>query len=391
MFNHCAVLVLACFAASANVLAHPAEMPPEPAGSSYLVYVSTYTVRESKGIYVYRFHGGRLTPLGTGGLAAETVNPSFVAVDPGSRYLYAVNETETFKGQRTGAVSAFAINRANGKLTFLNQMPSGGTDPCFVSVDHTGKWVLVANYTSGSISVFPVLSGGRLGPASAFVQHHGHSVNPQRQEGPHAHQILLSPDNRFALVSDLGLDRLLVYRFDPTHGTLAPAAQPFAEVSGGSGPRHFAFDPAGRFVYLLSEVRSTITTFAYDPVSGGLHELGTVSSLPAGFSGPSDAAEIVMGRSGRFLYASNRGADTLAVFAIDPKTHLLVPVANVPSLGKTPRGFGIDPSGRFLLAANQDTDNLFVLSINPRTGELKPTGQAVEVPSPVSVAFVPAR
>jgi len=381
--------VTTCLAAAFARTAANSSAEPDASGS-YLMYVSTYTVRESKGIYVYRFKSGRLTPLGASALAAETLNPSFVAVDPRYRFLYAVNEAESFQGQKSGAVSAFAIDRTTGKLAFLNQVASGGTDPCFVSLDRGGQHVLVANYTSGSVSVFPVQRDGRLGPASAFVQHHGHSVNPERQEGPHAHQILVSPDNRFALVADLGLDRLFVYRFDSARGTLAPSQPPSAAVRPGSGPRHFVFDPTGRFVYLLSEVLSTVTTFSYDPAPGTLHELQTVSALPADFKGANDAAEIAMGRSGRFLYTSNRGADSLAVFAIDPKTHTLTPVEHVPTRGKTPRGFAIDPTGQYLVAANQDTDNIFVFRIDPTTGKLTPTGEAVKVSSPVSIVFVPA-
>jgi 6-phosphogluconolactonase len=359
-------------------------------GAQLLAYISTYTVHESKGIYVYSLSNGRLKPMGVSGLAVPTVNPSFVAVDPTHRFLYAVNETENFQGQASGAVSAFSIDRKTGKLTFLNQVASGGTDPCFVSLDRTGKWVMVANYTSGSISVFSVLRDGRLGPASAFIQHHGHGANPVRQEGPHCHMILASPDNRFVLVADLGLDKLFVYRFNSKRGTLTPNNPPFATVSPGSGPRHFAFDPTGHFVYLLSEVRSTLTAFAYNPARGSLHEMQTISALPEGFTGQNTAAEIAVSRSDRFLYASNRGADSLAVFAIDPQKHTLKPLEHVPSLGKTPRGFAIDPTGRYLVAANQDSDNIFVFRINPKTGELKPTGQALELSSPVSVAFVPA-
>jgi 6-phosphogluconolactonase len=356
-----------------------------------MVYVGTYTVRGSKGVYVYQFDSGRLTPTSTPVLAAETVNPSFLAIDPSHRYLYAVNETEDYQGRKTGAVSAFSIDHKTGALTFLNQVPSGGTDPCYVSLDRSGRHVLVANYTSGSVSVFPVLAGGRLGKATAFVQHKGHSVNPERQEGPHAHDIALSPDGRFALVADLGLDQLVVYRYDAARGSLTPDKPPFARVTAGSGPRHFVFDPSGRFVYLLSEVGSTVTVFAYTAASGTLREIQSLSALPDGFSGHNDAAEIVMGRSGRFLYTSNRGDDSIMVFAIDPIRHTVKVVAHVPTLGKTPRNFAIDPSGDFLLAANQDSDNIVVYKIDRKTGIPVPTGQVVQVPSPVCITFLPAR
>jgi 6-phosphogluconolactonase len=362
--------------------------------ASYLVYAGTYTVRGSKGIYVYRFRSGRLTPLGPDPLAAETESPSFLAVDPSRRFLYAVNETETYPGQpeeKSGAVSAFSIDRRNGRLKLLNAVPSGGTGPCFVSLDRTGKYVLVANYSSGSVAVFAIADGGRLGKASAFVQHTGHSVDVQRQEAPHAHDIAVSPDNRFALAADLGLDKLLVYHFDPADGSLAPSDPPSASVMPGLGPRHFVFDATGNFVYLLNEVKASVTVFSYDKAAGALSEVTTVPTLSPGFTGENSAAEIALGRSGRFLYTSNRGEDSIVVFAIDPGRHTLKPVEHVPTLGKTPRNFAIDPSGRYLLAANQDSDNIVVFEIDPRTGRLTPTGQVLAVPSPVALVFVPER
>ena len=381
--------VLTLVSVTAGVWAQ-SPAPPKPAASEgYRVYVGTYTVGESKGIYVYQFGSGRLTP-GAPMLAAATVNPSFLAIDPTRHYLYAVNETEDYQGQKTGALSAFRINPKTGALTFLNQVPSGGTDPCYVSLDQEGQHVLVANYTSGSVSVFPVLTDGRLGKATAFVQHHGRSVNPERQEGPHAHDIALSPDGRFALVADLGLDQLRVYRYNSQKGSLEPDDPAFARVTPGSGPRHFVFDPSGRFVYLLSEVGSTVTVFAYNAAGGALHEIQSLSALPDGFSGHNDAAEIAIGRSGKFLYTSNRGDDSIVVFAIDPARHTLKLVARVPTLGKTPRNFAIDPSGNYLLAANQDSDNIVVFKIDPKTGIPAPTGQVVQVSSPVCILFVPA-
>jgi 6-phosphogluconolactonase len=383
--------IVACVLAVVSLMASgraETRSKAKPAAGRLLVYVGTYTVRDSKGIYVYRFDSGRLAPMGPSAVAAETANPSFLAVDSKRHHLYAVNEIEEYQGRKTGAVSAFRIDRNTGALRFLNQVSSGGTDPCFVSLDLAGKHVLVANYTSGSVSVFPVLPGGRLGKATAFVQHEGHSVNPERQEGPHAHDIALSPDGRFALVADLGLDEVLVYRYDASKGSLAPNVPPFAKVSPGSGPRHFVFDPGGKFVDLVNEVRSTVTVFSYNPTRGALHEIQTLSALPPAFPGHNDAAEIAIGRSGGFLYTSNRGDDSIAVFAIDPRRRTLKPVAHVPTLGKTPRNFAIDPSGAYLLAANQDSDNIVVFRIDPKTGIPAPTGQVVEVPSPVSITFM---
>ena len=317
--------------------------------SSYLVYIGTYTVPDSKGIYVYRFRAGRLARLGPDPLAAASENPSFLAVDPTHRFLYAVNETENSPGhpeQKNGSVSAFSIDRRTGRLKFLNMVPSGGAGPCFISLDRSGKHVLVANYASGSVATFPVLEGGLLGEASAVIQHTGHSASVERQEGPHAHQITVSPDNRFALAADLGLDKVLVYRFDAARGTLTPNDPPSASVTPGLGPRHFAFDPSGRVVYLLNEIESSVTTFSYDPAGGVLHEINTVPALPLGFAGQNSAAEIAVSRSGRFLYTSNRGEDAIVVFAIDSRHHTLKAIEHAPTLGKTPRSFGIDPSGR---------------------------------------------
>ncbi len=353
----------------------------------YLVYIGTYTGPKSKGIYAWRYDAatGRSAPLG---LVAETANPSFLAAHPNGRYLYAVNEILNYGGGSAGAVSSFAIDRGTGKLTFLNQVSSRGAEPCYVAVDKTGKSVLVANYTGGSVAAFPVLEDGRLGEASAFVQHAGSSVNPERQEGPHAHSINLSPDNRFAIAADLGLDELLVYRFDPTKSSLEANQPAFARVNPGAGPRHFVFHPSGKFAYVINEMQSTVSAFSYDPAGGVLRGLQTVSTLPKDFVGHNDTAEVRVHPSGKFLYGSNRGHDSIAVFAIDAKKGTLTPVAHVPTQGKTPRNFGIDPTGSYLFAANQDSDNIVVFRIDPKTGRLSPTGQVLEVPSPVCVRFV---
>jgi 6-phosphogluconolactonase len=368
-----------------TLYARGGERPP--AKSKYLVYVGTYTQKASKGIYAYRFDPAtdRLTSLG---LAAESVNPSFLAVDPSRRFLYAVNEISQYQGRSSGGVSAFAIAPATGKLTLLNEVPSGGAGPCHVAVDKTGKYVLVANYDGGSLAVLPILKDGRLGEASAFVQHSGASVNPQRQEGPHAHSIYLSSDNRFAISADLGLDEVFIYRFDAKKGTLAPNNPAFAIVTSGAGPRHFAFHPSGKFGYVINELQSTLTVFSYDPASGALDVLQPVSTLPQGFKGENAAAEVEVHPSGKFLYASNRGLDSIAVFAINARKGTLTPLGQVPTLGKTPRNFAIDPTGSYLFVANQDSDNIVQFRIDPSTGLLTPTGQVLEVPSPVCVIFL---
>jgi 6-phosphogluconolactonase len=361
-----------------------------PTKQKYLVYVGTYTEEgsKSKGIYAYRFdpETAELTSLG---LAAETINPSFLAVDPSHRFLYAVNEVGNYQGQKSGGVSAFAIDHATGKLTFLNEVASKGADPCYITVDKTGKYVLVANYTGGSVAVFPILEHGRIGEASAFVQHTGHGTNPERQEAPHAHSIDLSPDNRFAIVDDLGLDQSIVYRFDSPKGSLIPNGAQFGKADRGAGPRHFAFGSNGKFAYVVNEMGSSVSAFAFDGTAGVLRPLQTISTLPKDFAGHNDDAEIAVHPSGRFLYASNRGHDSIAVFAIDAEKGTLTLIEYVPTKGKTPRSFEIDPTGSLLFAENQKSNNIVVFRIDQQTGRLTPTDKVLEVAEPVCVKFVP--
>jgi 6-phosphogluconolactonase len=368
----------------ATVLAAPAAQP-----AKYLFYVGTYTEdgSKSKGIYAYRYDAktSEITPLG---LAAETTNPSFVAPHPNGRLLYAVNEVPNYKGPNSGGVSAFSIDHITGKLTFLNEVPSLGADPCHITVDKTGKYVLVANCTGGSIAVFPILADGKLGEASALVQHTGHGTNPKRQEGPHPHSIDLSPDNRFAMVDDLGLDELLVYKFDAATGSLTPNDPPFAKLDAGAGPRHFALHPTGKFAYVVAEMQSTVTVFSNDEKTGTLHPMQTISSLPKGFTGENNDAEIQMHPSGKYLYASNRGHDSIAVFAIDSAKGTLTLIEYTLTRGKTPRSFEIDPTGTLLFAENQKSDNIVVFRIDAKTGRLTPTGKVLEVASPVCVKFL---
>ena len=348
------------------------------------VYVGTYTGRGSKGIYAFEFNlqtGEASQPR----LVAETPNPSFLAIHPSLRFLYAVNEI--WGGNKEGTVSAFVI-QPDGGLQFLNQQPSKGVGPCHLTVDKTGKFVLVANYGSGSVAVLPILPDGRLGEATCAIQHEGKSVNPQRQEGPHAHSVNLDPANKFAIVADLGIDKLLVYQFDAAKGTLKPNDPPFVATAPGAGPRHVAFHPNGKFVYAINELNSTVTAYRYDAVKGTLTEIQTVSTLPQGFTGTNTTAEVQVHPSGRFLYGSNRGHDSIAIFAIDGEGKLTF-VGHQPTQGKTPRNFGIDSTGTYLLAANQDSDNLVVFRIDPQTGKLEPTGLTLEIPTPVCVKFLP--
>ncbi|MCW5968726.1 MAG: lactonase family protein [Blastocatellales bacterium] len=344
----------------------------------WIVYAGAYTRRNSKGIYAYRFAAGLLTPIG---LAAETRNPSFLAVHPNQRFLYAVGEDSA------GSVSSFSIDRKTGMLRALNTVSARGSGPCHLSFDRTGKWLFVANYGSGSTVVFPVRKDGALGEASTVVQHTGSSVNPERQRGPHAHSVDISPDNRFLIVADLGLDKTLVYRFDAANGALAPNDPPYATAAPGAGPRHTAFSPGGEFVYVINEMASTVTAFAYDKRRGVLQEIHTLSALPPGFSGASSGAEIVMHPEGRFLYGSNRGHDSIAVFSADPKNGELKALDWVSTQGRTPRNFAVDPAGDFLLAANQNSNSIVVFRIDRRTGGLKAEGSVEDIDSPVSLVF----
>lgn len=363
--------------------AQPASATP----SQYVVYIGTYTQAQSKGIYVGRFDE-RTGKLSTLELAAKTANPSFLAVSPNRRYLYAVNELDSFEGKKSGAVSAFAID-PDYKLTFLNQLATRGGAPAYVSLDKSGRYVMVANYNGGNVIVFPVEKNGSLGQATAFVQDKGHSVNPIRQTKPYAHSINVSPDNRFAIVADLGLDKVEVFHFQ--QGRLTPNDPPYATVKPGSGPRHFVFSPDAKFMYVESEMGSSLTVFAYDAARGALREVQAISSLPPDFKGESTGAEVQILPSGRFLYASNRGSDTIAVFAVNRRNGTLKPVEYVPSGGKTPRMFTLDPSGDYLIAANQDSDNIVIFRINQATGKLTPTGQQVDLSMPVCVVFVKPR
>lgn len=355
-----------------------------------LAYIGTYTEAKSKGIYVSRFdpETGTLTAPE---LAAETKNPTFLALHHNGRLLYAVGEFDSFQGKRGGAVSAFAIDGGTGKLNLLNQKPSGGAGPCHLAVDKTGKCLLVANYGSGSFAALPIESDGKLGELQTQIQQKGSSVDRERQAGPHAHFITVDPANRFALGCDLGVDKVMIWKLQPAKALLDQDSSHFASIQPGSGPRHLAFYPNGRIVYLINEMAATLVVFSYDPEEGALKELQTVSSLPDKFTGFKSGAEVEIHPSGKFLYCSNRGHDTIAVFAIDEKSGKLSFVEHQSTQGKTPRHFAIDPAGNYLLAENQDSNNVVVFRINQETGKLTPTGQTVEVGAPVCIQFVPVR
>lgn len=379
--------VLALFLAGFLLCGTSAAAAPAQRGE-VRVYIGTYTRTGGQGIYLSRLDlaTGKLQPPE---LAAEVTNPSFLAIHPSRPLLYAVGEMGNFEGKNTGAVSAFSMDPVTGKLTLLNQQSSRGTGPCHLVVDRSGKNVLVANYGGGSIACLPIRPDGRLGEATSSIQHEGSSVHPQRQQGPHAHSINLDAAGRFAFAADLGLDKILIYRFDAAEGKLAPNDPPGADVVPGAGPRHFAFHPTGRYAYVINELNSTITAFTYDARRGRLGIRQTVSTLPAEFDGDNTTAEVQVHPSGRFLYGSNRGHDSIAAFAIDGRTGGLTPIGHQSTQGKAPRNFGIDPTGSYLLAANQGSNNIVVFRIDKQTGVLRPAGHSISVPMPVCIKMLP--
>jgi 6-phosphogluconolactonase len=356
--------------------------------TKFWVYIGTYTGGKSKGIYRCEFDAatGKLSePV----LAAEVTNPSFLAIHPNHHFLYAVGEMPKFEGKSSGAVTAFSIDPASGELKQLNQKPSGGAGPCHVVVDRQGKNVLVANYSGGSAAVLRIEEDGRLGDRSGFVQHTGKGTDPGRQEGPHAHSINLDAANHFAFVADLGLDQVFVYRFNADKGTIEKNEPPSAKVSPKSGPRHFAFHPSGRFAYTNNEMANSVTAMTYDADKGELTPIQTISTLPESYNKPTWTAEVQVHPSGKFLYCSNRGHNSIAIFTIDEKTGKLTAAGHQAEGIKIPRNFCIDPTGKFALVANQDGDSILVFRIDGQTGDLQPTGTKVEVGKPVCIRFLP--
>ena len=345
------------------------------------LYIGTYTSSTSEGIYVYRMNSdtGELKMFSS----IKSENPSFLTLDRSKRFLYAVNEMKEFEGKASGAVSAYAIE-ATGKLKFLNQQASRGADPCYVTVDRRRSNLLVANYTGGNLALLPIHRDGSLAPVADLKQHEGKGIKEQ-QDGPHAHCIILDASERYALAADLGIDKVMIYRFDPATRKLLPATQPSVSLKAGAGPRHLALHPNGRFLYVIDELDSTLTTLKYN--AGTLTILDTVSTLPAGFSDVSYCADVHVSPSGKFLYGSNRGHNSIVVFALDARTGKPTLVEHVSTEGKWPRNFVIDPSGRFLLVANQHTDNVVVFKIDSQTGRLTSSGQVAQVPIPVCLKF----
>jgi 6-phosphogluconolactonase len=349
------------------------------------LYVGTYTSGKSEGIYGYHMDAstGALTRF----TSIKSVNPSFLTIDRGKRFLYAVNEFGEFLGKPGGAVSAFAIDPLTRNLRLLNEQATLGADPCYLSVDSRKRTLLVANYTGGNVSVMPLRSDGTLGMVAEVKQHDG-SGPKEQQKGPHAHCIILDRSERHALAADLGVDKVMIYRFDRSTGKLSPATQPFAELKAGAGPRHLTFHPSGKYLYVISELDSTMTGFKYNEQNGTLTEIETVSTLPGDFTGVSYCADVHVSPSGRFLYGSNRGHNSIVVFEIDRRTGKLTLIEHVLTGGNWPRNFTIDPMGRFLLVANQRSDNVVVFSIDARSGRLQPANVNEEIPSPVCLRFI---
>jgi 6-phosphogluconolactonase len=391
LHNLIRILTLTLLAMLASLTVFAAT--PAAHKGEYILFVGTDSQKDSasKGIYAYSYDArtGKTTPLG---LAAETLNPSWITLSADGRFLYAVNEEET------GHLSAFSIERGKdgrptGKLTFLNQVVSHGADPCYLTIDKTGKFALVANYTSGNLYVVRIRADGSFGDGATVMFHSGHGANPQRQSSPHIHSVDLSPDNRFAYVDDLGIDSLIVYKFDDTRGQLAGSLtgsnSKYPTFDPGSGPRHFVLSPSGKFAYVVSELLGTVSVFSNDPATGTLQRLQTISTLPQDFKGEIADAEIAIHPSGKFLYASNRGdGNSIAVFAIDADKGTLTLVDYKPSQGKTPSSFAIDPTGTLLFVGNENSNNIVIFRIDQKTGRLTPTGQVLDANAPACLKFL---
>ena len=352
----------------------------------YLVYFGTYTDQAARGIYAYRFQPatGKLTSIG---LMAETPNPAFLVATPNGRFLYAVNWKGDAREKQGDTVSAYAIDRKTGKLTFLNKVDSKGEMPTNLTIDHTGKTLLVVSYTGGNITGYLIEADGKLSEPTTYFEHRGKSVHPV--PGPHSHGVIISPDNKHAFVGEVGLDQVRSYSLDASKGKLTPSDPPFVSVTPGTAPRHLAFHPSGKYLFVNDESRPAVTVFAVD--GGHLKEIQEVPAIPADYKGRDATAEIQIDKKGRFVYVSNRGHDSIAVFSVDQGTGKLTPIQHASTLGKTPRNFSLDPTGQYLFAANQGSDTVVPFKVDPESGKLTPTGEPISVPKPVCVLFVRAQ
>lgn len=362
-----------------------------------LVFAGTYTKPikfgtgkilegRGKGIYAFRWDSG-LGILSLTCINEGIVNPSYLAIDRKSRFLYAVNELKEFEGMASGSLSAFEIIDEEGHLRFLNKYPTKGTDPCYVALDGREQHAIVANFMSGNVAIFSVQRDGGLGRMTDFVQHEGSSINPQRQSGPHAHSAVFDPSGKFLLIPDLGIDKMVVYKFDVVKGSIVLCKDKTIQVPAGSGPRYVEFHPSGAYAYLINELSSTVVVLKVQSEGQWLTPIQTISTLPPEFKGGSTCAHLQIDPRGRYLYASNRGHDSISIFAIDSSTGRLEHAGWVPSGGQTPRHFCIDPKGEYLLTANQDSNNIVVFRIDHQSGKLEPTGHEVSIPTPVCIKF----
>ncbi|MBA9078174.1 lactonase family protein [Rufibacter quisquiliarum] len=353
-----------------------------------MVYVGTYAKPDAESIFAFRLNEqtGELTRVIS---VKGGENPSFLALDKDRQHLYAVNETAQFQGQKGGGVSAFSIDQRTGNLTLLNQQPTLGGAPCYISLDHSEKVALVANYSGGNVTAFRIEADGKLSAPTDSDQHEG-SGPRKEQKTAHAHCIVPDPKNDFALAVDLGIDQIIGYKLDKANGKLERQAQPAFTAKPGAGPRHLTFHPNKRFAYVISELNSTLTALTYNAATGTFTEVETVSTLPAGFTGESFCADVHVSEDGRFVYGSNRGHNSIVVFAIDQTSGKLTLVQHENVQGNWPRNFGFSPSGKTLLVANQRSNNITTFKVDPQTGKLTYTGKSVELPSPVFVQVVPA-
>jgi 6-phosphogluconolactonase len=371
----------------------PAMLIPGNRGSevspNMLLFIGTYTGETgSKGIYNCRFDlkSGKITKLH----ATETDNPSWLAATHDNKFLYSVSEIEEFEGKATGSISAFRIDKDSGSLTLLNTKASQGKTPCHLDIDDNNRFVLAANYNGANVAVLPIMPDGSLGDSHDSMQHIGSSIDPDRQTEPHPHSINLSPDNRFAFVPDLGIDKIISYTFDAEKGNVLPGNPAWTKTAAGAGPRHFTFHPGGEYAYVINELNSTITAYRYDAENGILSELESVSTLPAGFNSPSFCADIHLTPDGRYLYGSNRGHDSIAIFRVDANTGRLQPAGHEKRGINWPRNFIIDPTGKYLLAANRKGNSVLCFTIDRDSGALSPTGHKTEIPAPVCLKLIPA-
>jgi 6-phosphogluconolactonase len=350
--------------------------------SKFFLYVGVY----GDGVYAYRYDAGsgQLEPLN---MVGKVANPSFLATDREHKYLFAASEVD---GDKPGEVAGFAINRTTGALTALNSRSAEGKGTCHLAVDHTGKMLIAANYTSGNVPAFPIEPDGKLGSRSALMGANGTGPNKERQEGPHAHETVFSGDNRFAYVPDLGLDEIRIYKVDAAHAKLTPNDPPIAKTDPGSGPRHIVLSHDGKFAYVIHELIPQVGVFSRDNTTGALTHLQTISSVPDGFKGLSNPAEILLDRSGKYVYASNRFFGAIAVFKVDPAGGELTRIQVIETGGEMPRGVELDPSGKLLFVGDQKQNKFVLFSVDQATGKLTLTNRSFEMPSPVAFLFVPA-